>query len=386
LRALVYGLARSGRSSAERLRERGDEVVLVDRTLGNEDDLALLDGVEAVVKSPGVPGEAPLVAEARRRGIEVWSEVELGFRLLPGARFVGVTGTNGKTTTTELLGAIFRAAGRDVAVAGNVGTPLTSLDPVEWVVCELSSFQLEDVHELACEVAVLLNLEPDHLDRHGSFDAYRRAKLRIFERARAKVVPAGSGLDGIVFSAEDELPAEPLLRGAHNRENAAAATAAARAAGIADEHIAAGLRTFPGVPHRLELVAERDGVRFVNDSKATTVAAARRALAAYADEPVHLIAGGSGKNEDFEPLAAAVGPNVRSIHLIGEEAGRLAVALPGAHVDGDLAAAVAHSVEAARPGEIVLLSPACASFDQFANFEARGDAFRELVQRLGPPD
>jgi UDP-N-acetylmuramoylalanine--D-glutamate ligase len=382
LRALVYGLARSGRSSAERLRERGDEVVLVDRTLGNEDDLALLSGVDAVVKSPGVPGGRALVVEARRRGIEVWSEVELGFRLLPDARFVGVTGTNGKTTTTELLGAIFRAAGRDVAVAGNVGTPLTSLAPVDWVVCELSSFQLEDVHELACDVAVLLNLEPDHLDRHGSFDAYRDAKLRIFERARAKIVPAGSGLEGTVFSVDDELPAEPLLRGAHNRENAAAATAAARAAGIADEYIAAGLSTFPGVPHRLEVVAELDGVRYVNDSKATNVAAARRALAAYADEPVHLIAGGSGKDEDFAPLAAALGANVRSIHLIGDEAGRLASALPGAHIDGELARAVAHASEVAEPGDVVLLSPACASFDQFDNFEARGEAFRALVTGL----
>jgi UDP-N-acetylmuramoylalanine--D-glutamate ligase len=383
LRALVYGLARSGRSSAERLAERGDEVVLVDRTLGNEEDVSLLAGIDAVVKSPGVPGEAPLVLEARRRGIEVWSEVELGFRLLPGARFVGVTGTNGKTTTTELLGAILRAAGRDVAVAGNVGTPLTSVSPVDWVVCELSSFQLEDVHELACDVAVLLNLEPDHLDRHGSFEAYRDAKLRIFERARAKIVPAGSGLDGIEFSAADELPAEPLLRGAHNRENAAAATAAARAAGVPDEHIAAGLLTFPGVPHRLELVAERDGVRFVNDSKATNVAAARRGLAAYADEPVHLIAGGSGKDEDFGPLAAAVGANVRSVHLIGAEAGRLAAALRDAHVDGDLATAVAHAAQSAEAGDVVLLSPACASFDQFADFEARGEAFRELVAGLG---
>ena len=382
MRALVYGLARSGRSSAERLRERGDEVVLVDRSLGNEDDLTLLDGVDVVVKSPGVPGEAALVRESRRRGIEVWSEVELGFRLLPGARFVGVTGTNGKTTTTELLGEIFRAAGRDVAVAGNVGTPLTSLEPVEWVVCELSSFQLEDVHELACDVAVLLNLEPDHLDRHGSFDAYRDAKLRIFERARAKIVPAGSGLAGTMFSVDDALPAEPLLRGAHNRENAAAATAAARAAGVADEHIAAGLRTFPGVPHRLEVVAERDGVRYVNDSKATNVAAARRALAAYADDPVHLIAGGSRKDEDFAPLAAEIGGNVRSIHLIGDEAERLASALPGAHIDGELARAVAHASEVAEPGDVVLLSPACASFDQFANFEARGDAFRVLVAGL----
>jgi UDP-N-acetylmuramoylalanine--D-glutamate ligase len=382
LRALVYGLARSGRSSAKRLEERGDEVVLVDRTLGNEDDLSLLDGVSAVVKSPGVPREAPLVREARRRGIEVWSEVELGFRLLPGTRFVGVTGTNGKTTTTELLGAIFRAAGRDVAVAGNIGTPVTSVVRADWVVCELSSFQLEDVHELACEVAVLLNLEPDHLDRHGSFDAYRDAKLRIFERARAKIVPAGSGLEGIHFAADDELPAEPLLRGAHNRENAAAATAAARAAGVSDEHIAAGLRAFPGVPHRLELVGEHGGVRFVNDSKATNVAAARRALAAYADEPVHLIAGGSGKDEDFAPLAEALGANVRSVHLIGAEAERLAAVLPGAHVDGDLVAAVAHAAAVAERGDVVLLSPACASFDQFPNFEVRGESFRELVARL----
>ena len=374
MRALVYGLARSGRAAAERL----DDPVLVDRSLGNEDDLSLLDGVDVVVKSPGVPGGAPLVAAARERGIPVWSEVELGYRLLPGARLVGVTGTNGKTTTTELLGAIFRAAGRDVAVAGNVGTPLTSVRAADWVVCELSSFQLEDVHELACDVAVLLNLEPDHLDRHGTFEAYRAAKLRIFERARAKVVPRGLGLAGIEFAADDELPAEPLIRGAHNRENAAAATAAARAAGIADEHIAEALRTFPGVPHRLELVAERDGVRYVNDSKATNVAAALRALAAYADEPVHLILGGSPKGEDFAPLAAAIGPNVRSVHLIGAEAERLAAVVEGDR-DGTLERAVAHARGLARPGDVVLLSPACASFDQFENFERRGEAFRRLA-------
>ena len=374
MRALVYGLARSGRSSAERL----DDPVLVDRSLGNEDDLSLLDGVEVLVKSPGVPGDAPLVCAAVERGIPVWSEVELGYRLLPTAKFVGVTGTNGKTTTAELLGAIFRAAGRDVGVAGNVGTPLTSIRGAEWVVCELSSFQLEDVHEFACDVAVLLNLEPDHLDRHGSFEAYRNAKLRIFERSRAQVVPRGSGLPGIEFSLDDELPAEPLIRGAHNRENAAAATAAARAAGISDEHIATALASFPGVPHRLELVGERDGVRYVNDSKATNVAAALRALAAYADEPVHLILGGSPKEEDFAPLAAAVGPNVRSVHLIGEEAGRLA-ALIGGHRDGTLKTAVAHAARLAEPGDVVLLSPACASFDQFENFEQRGEAFRSLA-------
>jgi UDP-N-acetylmuramoylalanine--D-glutamate ligase len=291
-----------------------------------------------------------------------------------------VTGTNGKTTTTELLGTIFREAGRDVAVAGNVGTPLTSVRSADWVVCELSSFQLEDVESLACEVAVLLNLEPDHVDRHGSFEAYRNAKLRIFERSRAQVVPRGMGFPGIEFSAGDELPAEPLIRGAHNRENAAAATAAARAAGIADEHIAAGLLAFPGVPHRLELVGERDGVRYVNDSKATNVAAALRALDAYADEPVHLILGGSPKGEDFTPLAAAIGPNVKSVHLIGEEAERIAQAIDG-HRDGDLETAVAHAAELAEAGDVVLLSPASASYDQFENFEQRGEAFRALVVR-----
>jgi UDP-N-acetylmuramoylalanine--D-glutamate ligase len=375
---LVLGLARSGKAAVAALERRGVEVVAADRTLGNDYDLSLLDDVELMVKSPGVPREAPLVAEAERRGLEIWSEVELGYRLLR-PRLVGVTGTNGKTTTTELLGAILRAP-----TAGNVGRALTGLDgdvqPGALVVCELSSFQLEDVHELACEVAVLLNLEPDHLDRYASFDDYRDAKLRIFERAVAKVVPQGSGLDGIEFSADDELPTEPLIRGAHNRENAAAATAAARALGTPDEQIAEALRTFPGVPHRLEPVGVVDGVRYVNDSKATNVAAALRALAAYADEPVHLILGGSRKGEDFAPLAAALGPNVRSVHLIGETATELAAVVPQAQRDGDLATSLA-AIDA-QPGEVVLLSPACASYDQYRDFEERGEDFRRLVQNL----
>jgi UDP-N-acetylmuramoylalanine--D-glutamate ligase len=176
------------------------------------------------------------------------------------------------------------------------------------------------------------------------------------------------------------LPAEPLIRGAHNRENAAAATAAARAAGIGDDAIAEALRTFPGVPHRLELVGERDGVRYVNDSKATNVAAALRGLAAYAGEPVHLILGGSPKGEDFAPLAAAIGPNVLSVHLIGAEAERLGELIDGEH-DGTLDAAVAHAGRLARPGDVILLSPACASFDQFDDFEQRGEAFRALALR-----
>jgi UDP-N-acetylmuramoylalanine--D-glutamate ligase len=284
----VLGLARSGRAASAALEARGVEVVAADRTLGNDDDVALLDGVEALVKSPGVPGEAPLVVAARERGVPVWSEIELASRLLPNP-ILGVTGTNGKTTTTELLGVML-----GVRTAGNVGTALSELvgvvPPGEWIVCELSSFQLEDVDAFAPEIAVLLNLEPDHLDRHGSFEAYRAAKLRIFERARTAVVPRGFGpIPGdaarIEFAADDPLPAEPLIPGPHNRENAAAATAAARAAGVDDARIAEALRTFPGVAHRLELVAELGGVRYVNDSKATNTAAARRRRRARAGAP-----------------------------------------------------------------------------------------------------
>ena len=384
-RALVVGLARSGRSATAALAKRGVDVVVADAKFGNDDDSALLEGVDLLVKSPGVPAEHALVEQARAREIPVWSEVELGYRLLPGCRFVGVTGTNGKTTTVELLGSIFRTAGKPVVVAGNVGRALTSVEPAEWVVCELSSFQLEDVHELACEIAVLLNLEPDHLDRHGTFEAYRDAKLRIFERAEVAVVPRGIGLPGIEFSRNDDLPAEPRIPGAHNRENAAAATVAARAAGIDDHAIARGLRDFPGVEHRLELVAELDGVCYVNDSKATNTAATRRALAAY-DAPLRVIVGGSLKSENFAPLAEAMQESVRAAYLIGEAADELDRALRPAGVPllrcGDLATAVARAAADAQPGEIVLLSPACASFDQFRDFEDRGEEFRSLVQKL----
>jgi UDP-N-acetylmuramoylalanine--D-glutamate ligase len=408
----VVGLARSGEAAALALARHGVPTIGADRDteldpgrleaagvevqLGNEEE-GLLDGVELLVKSPGVPGDSPLPAAARARGIPVWSEVELGFRLLRNP-FVGVTGTNGKTTTSELLGAIFRAAGRDVAVAGNVGRPVTSLDgalgPEAWVVCELSSFQLEDVHRLKPHVAVLLNLEPDHLDRHDSLDAYGAAKLRIFENqteADFAVVPRDfasipGGAARIDFRADDPLPAEPLIPGEHNRENAAAATAAARAVGIEEQAIAEALRTFPGVEHRLELVGEIDGVRYVNDSKATNTAAARRGIAAYAGEPLRLILGGSLKGESFDELADSLPPNVRSIDLIGEAADEIAAALGRAgrvyRRSADLATAVGAAAGEAQPGDVVLLSPACASYDQFRNFEERGDAFRRLVGEL----
>ena len=384
---LVLGLARSGLAAASALEQRGVEVVRAGRELRNEDDLSLLDRVGLLVKSPGVPGEAALVAEARQRGVEVWSEVELASRLLPNP-ILGVTGTNGKTTTSEWLGFILAAP-----VAGNVGRALSDLDgeigPDELIVCELSSFQLEDIVSFAPRIAVLLNLEPDHLDRHGGFEAYRDAKLRIFENQTEQdtaVVPSGFEVAGraarVDFAAGDPLPAEPGLRGLHNRENAAAATAAARAAGASEEQIASGLRDFKGVPHRLELVAEKRGVRYVNDSKATNVAAALRALSAYEDEPVRLILGGSSKDEDFAPLAAAIGPNIGAVYVIGETADELARAIPDTIRAGDLATAVERAAAAAQPGEIVLLSPACASYDQFRDFEERGQEFKRLVANL----
>jgi UDP-N-acetylmuramoylalanine--D-glutamate ligase len=384
---LVLGLARSGRAAAGLLERRGVAVVRADRELGNDEDLGVLDGVGLLVKSPGVPGEAPLVVAARRQGIPVWSEIELASRLLPNP-VLGVTGTNGKTTTAEWLGFIL-----DAPVAGNVGRALSELDGEieadQLVVCELSSFQLEDVVEFRPRIAVLLNLEPDHLDRHGSFGAYRAAKLRIFENQTGDdvaVVPRGFESEvrarRLEFAADDPLPAEPSLRGSHNRENAAAAAAAARAAGASDEQIARGLREFRGVPHRLELVAERGGVSYVNDSKATNVAAALRALVAYEDAPVRLILGGSRKGEDFAPLAAALGPNVSAVYVIGETAGELARAIPDTIRAGDLPTAVERAASAAQPGEVVLLSPACASYDQFRDFEERGEEFKRLVANL----
>jgi UDP-N-acetylmuramoylalanine--D-glutamate ligase len=400
--ALVLGLARSGQAAALALARRGGRVVGVDRStaldsgrleaagvevrLGSE-EAALLEGMDVLIKSPGVPGDAPLVTAARERGLPVWSEVELGARLLPNP-ILGVTGTNGKTTTSELLGAILGAP-----VAGNVGRALTELEgevpPDEWIVCELSSFQLEDIDVFRPRVAVLLNLEPDHLDRHATFAAYREAKLRIFANQRAEdtaVVPRGFAEAGkarrVEFSADDELPAEPRMPGAHNRENAAAATAAARAAGASDERIAEALRTFPGVPHRLEEVARLKGVLYVNDSKATNAAAARRAIAAY-DEPLHVILGGLGKNESYADLAADLRTKGARAYLIGAAADELAAALESRFErSGDLATAVRAAAAAAQPGEVVLLSPACASYDQFENFERRGEAFRRLVEEL----
>ena len=418
----VVGCDSGSPPEAEGLAEAGVEVHL------NVDGTAFVERAKTVVKSPGVPGDAPAIARARERGLEVTGELELAWRAIPN-RFCAVTGTNGKTTTTELLGHVHRTAGRPVAVAGNVGTPLASLagelDADATVVCEASSFQLEDSSAFAPECAVLLNIAPDHLDRHGDLESYLEAKLRIFANQgnddvavyngdaaelrdrdlggcarRIRFCPSEASSadpdcelgvrEGVIFAA-----GEPLLRtdelkllGAHNVENAIAAAAAALSLGIERDAVADGLRTFEGVRHRLEPVRERGGVLYVNDSKATNVASALAGVRAF-DGGVHLICGGSLKGERFEPLADPVAERCRACYLIGEAADELAGALaPVADAGVEvvrcnmLPTAVESAAARAEPGEVVLLSPACASFDAYRDFEERGEHFRELVEAL----
>src|SRR4051812_21274062 len=365
------------------------------------DGIELLDRVRTVVKSPGVPQEAPLIEAAHARGIDVTGELELAWRLMPDTRFVAVTGTNGKTTTVELLGAMLGAA-----VAGNVGTALSSFvdqaPPV--VVCEASSFQLEDTQQFAPDVAVLINLGEDHLDRHGTVEAYQAAKLRIFANqtpddisvmplalARAGAVTfGGPGADlehtgdALRWRGDHLIDVAAIrLRGAHNLENAMAAAAAALADGVDPDDVRSGLGTFAGVPHRLEEVAERDGVLYVNDSKATNVGAAIVGIEAFEPGTVHAILGGSVKGGSFAGLRPALASRAKAAYLIGESSDRLAADLEGAVPlvrSGDLAAAVAAARAAAGPGDVILLSPATASYDQYENFERRGDHFRELAR------
>jgi UDP-N-acetylmuramoylalanine--D-glutamate ligase len=428
---LVVGLARSGQAAAALLQARGEAVIAVDAAPADRlradlpdgvevhsgtDGVALLERVRAVVKSPGVPATAPVVAAARERGIAVLGELELGWRCVPNP-VIAVTGTNGKTTTVELLGHLHREAGVPVAVVGNVGTPYASLalaqpslDPAAVVVCEASSFQLEDTVAFAPDAAVILNLDSDHLDRHGTLAAYHAAKLQVFARQANEdvaVAPEGLGVEDLGGCARrvcfgdspeaelslragtlwwDDVPLlrtdELGLRGPHNVRNAMAAAAVVLARGLDADAVRAGLKTFAGVPHRLVEVAIRDGITYVNDSKATNVAAALVALASF-EVPVHAIMGGRGKEEDYAPLRDAVAGHAAAVYLIGEEAGPLAAALDGTvplHRCGDLEHAVAAARAAARAGEVVLLAPACASYDQYDDFEARGEAFRSLAR------
>src|SRR5215217_1930898 len=407
---LVVGLARSGVAAALALRERGAEVAGVDSGRVPEEAAARL-------RAAGVPQWAPVIAAARERGVAVLGEFELGWRLLGGHEFVAVTGSNGKTTTVELIGHLHREAGVPVKVAGNVGTALTSLPgtlaPGTIVVAEASSFQLEDAEAFAPEAAVLLNLAEDHLDRHGTFEAYRAAKLEIFARQpneAVAVAPLGLGVDDlggcarrVCFGAGpraeladragqlwwDEEPllavSELGLRGAHNVQNAMAAAAVSLARGLDPDAVRAGLRSFGGLVHRLEEVATVEGVLYVNDSKATNVASALVGIDSFPGG-VHVILGGRSKGGGFAELVPAVAERCRAAYLIGETAAQLHEDLAPAGVPlndcGDLERAVAAASAAAEPGDVVLLSPACPSYDQYRSYEERGDHFRALARAL----
>ncbi len=441
-RALVLGAARSGRAAAALLARAGAHVLVADRradalapegaaelaaygvelALGRE-DAALLTGRDLLVVSPGVVVEHPLLAAARARGIEVLGELELAARRAR-APLIAVTGTDGKSTTVTLLGALLAAAGRKAPVAGNVGHALAlAVDEAgadDLLVVEVSSFQLETVSTFRPAVGVLLNVAPDHLDRHPSLAAYRELKLRLFARQEASdlaVLPAGWGaipgrarrlafgrdpdavplgatvVDGWIVrrtraGEERILAAEELgIPGPHNLENALAAVAALDPFALPAPVLAAGLRDFRGLAHRLETVAIRDGVRFINDSKATNVHALESALSTFA-RGVHLIAGGRDKAGDFAAVAPLVGERVARVYRIGEARGRLAAAWPD--VPGEdcasLGEAVARAAALARPGEVVLLAPGCASFDMFRDFEDRGEQFRRLARALPGAD
>jgi UDP-N-acetylmuramoylalanine--D-glutamate ligase len=417
-RFLVLGLRRSGLAACEAIARMWPdaEVIAVDDS--PDVDVARLSalGIEhhvgggdvptqsltALIKSPGVPGGVPLVERARAAGVPVWSEVELAARMLPNP-IIGITGTNGKTTTTELVGAMLRAGGLEVEVAGNVGRALSELpgrvSDTAWVACELSSFQLEDIDTLHCRVAVVLNVTPDHLDRHGTLERYRTSKLRILENQAAEDTAVLNGDDAVLRAAElpgsgrrvwfdrsqsDRVDWEHAgIRGDHNLENSIAAAAAAEAVGVPRDARDRALREFTAPRHRLQLVAERGGVSFVDDSKATNPEAVIKALTAYR-HGVRLILGGSLKGASFASLAAAVvAEPVASVDLYGDAAPAIAAALDDAGVayrrHGRMAGAVAAAAADARPGDTVLLSPACASFDEFRDYAHRGEAFAELA-------
>lgn len=463
--ALVYGLGASGRAASRLLLSLGVQVLAVDARpaealdaagLAGDDGFelragaepeALPDGVDAVIVSPGVPLDRPLLEDARRRGVPVLAEVELAFPYLDGP-VVAVTGSNGKSTTTALAGAMLREAGFEVAVCGNIGPPLSSqvdpaaMDvdraggggegPVRLYAVELSSFQLAAVHRFRPRAAAFLNLAPDHLDRHGGLEAYAAAKRRIFEnqeggdtavvnaddpRTRETVVrsrkrlfsrrgPVEDGCwlsphpegDRVVERGSGEGPAgekpdielfraaDSPLPGSHNLENAMAAALLARALGATPEDCRRGLASFRGLPHRMERVAEAGGVTWFDDSKGTNPAATLGCLEGFADGSVHLILGGRSKGADFRELVPAVARKARRVYLVGEAADEIEAALSGAEGpvplsrSGTLERAVAEAAERARPGEAVLLSPACASFDQFRDFNERGEVFRRLVE------
>jgi len=443
-RVAVLGFARSGRALAEALVERGVEVAVADdqpetafaeiaelRTRGvrfyfGSAFEGALEGANWLAVSPGVPPTHAAVVAARRRGIPVLSEIEIAWRIAesetPGRnRWVAVTGTNGKSTTSAWIAEILRP-GRTVALAGNIGAPLSGFlrdrTPRDFV-CEVSSFQLEGIETFRPDVAVLTNVTPDHLDRYASFEEYAAAKERVFSNQRdedfavvnaddpvasraptrarrvpfSRLAPAPGGTwleDGQIVSEvrgarRTVLAAEDLaLPGAHNLENALAAVAVAYCLEVPTAAIQKALTGFRGLPHRTELVAEADGVKWVNDSKGTNVDATLKSLEGRPAKSVVLILGGRDKHGDFARLAAPVSRAARAVLTIGEAAPVIAAALAGSaplESLGTMEAAVARAAEIARSGDTVLLSPACASFDQYTNFEERGRHFADLARR-----
>ncbi len=437
MRTLVVGAAKSGVAAANFLAQRGEEVVLADakaepalpyplvdrvQKAFGRDDASLLDGVHEVVVSPGVPLTIPLLEQARNRGIAVIGEIELAYRHLDGT-VIAVTGSNGKSTTTSLIGEILRVAGHEPIVAGNIGEPLiASLDfgRRRTYVLELSSFQLEAVDRFRANVALLLNITPDHMDRYATFEDYAAAKHRVFRNQQSSdfaivntsLVPMGkqapsparllrfSSTEQIeqgAFLDNDELvlridgderriPRTALkLQGTPNIENALAAWLAARVAGVADLDTQVALGTFRGLPHRMVLVRERNGVQWINDSKGTNVDATIAALQSFPAASVWLILGGYDKHGEFERMRDLVADRTKGILTIGKAAAIIAEKLEGAAPIiplEDMQRAVQWASENAKSGDTVLLSPACASFDQYRNFEHRGEHFEELVKGL----
>jgi UDP-N-acetylmuramoylalanine--D-glutamate ligase len=441
-KVLVVGLARSGVAAAQYAVAVGAKVIAIDvksaAELGDAAaELAALgvrlelgshgeqefEEAELVVVSPGVPANLPGITRARERGVPVWGEIELGWRALRG-RMIGITGSNGKTTTAALTGHILKTAGIPTLIGGNIGTPLISLaaesTDATVTVAEISSFQLETIDAFHPDVVALLNLTPDHLDRHGSFEEYARMKMRMFENqtetdiailnaddaevaeraparaeicwfSRQKRVAEGAFVhDGQILFRREGVEARILkveeipLRGAHNVENVLAASAAACVAGVDPGTVAAGVRSFAGVPHRLEFVRAAGGVEYYNDSKATNVDATRKALEAFSGNVI-VILGGKDKGSDYGTLAELLRQRAKLVLLIGAAAEKIASQIGGAvpvEFAGTVDRAVAIAAGRAKPGDTVLLAPACASFDQFDNFEHRGRVFRERVMAL----
>ncbi len=441
-KVLVIGLARSGVAAAKVLAEHGARVWAADSKAKDELDLSALAGTtvevlagsypdvralqpDFLVLSPGVPHSIPPIQAAKELGIPLWSEIELAYRLTE-ARIAAITGTNGKTTTTALLGQILQDAGIGSVVAGNIGKAMTqetaNIAPGDIIVAEVSSFQMECIHQFRARVAVILNLTPDHLDRHGTFANYAAAKARVLENQQAgdwavlnyddrAVREMGALTRGrpLYFSQKEDLVEglclkgdwlvirdrghevrvidrrEIFIRGAHNLENTMAAAGAAWALGIRPEQIASTLKNFRGVAHRQEYVAEIGGVRYINDSKGTNPEASIKALQAF-DEPIVLIAGGKNKGCDFSEFMSVARTKAKELVLVGMAAAEMEEAARRQGIErinraSGFAEAVEMAAGLASPGDVVLLSPACTSWDMFKSFEERGELFKELVRK-----